>query len=264
MFFLNYLKGIAIGSGAILPGISSGVLCVIFGLYEKLLNSVLNFFQDWKKNLNFLFPILLGICTGVLLLGKLLLFLLEQYPLYTSYAFIGLILGTLPALVKQINQKRGFRLHYLLYFLFSFLLAIFLLLLENTLPNYETSQSNFFFFILAGFVMSAGVIIPGVSSTILLMLLGVYTTYLTAISSLTFSILVPMGMGLLLGCFLFMKLMQKAFASFPSETYYAILGFVIGSIPILFPSFAFDSSSLIGFILLFICFLIGFLIEKRG
>lgn len=265
MFLLNYLKGLAIGSGAILPGISSGVLCVIFGLYEKLLNSVLGFFKDWKTNIKFLFPIGLGAVTGVLLFGKLLLYLVDTYPIYTGYAFTGLILGGLPVLVKEVNQKKGFRLHYLIYFLAAFLFAIFLLLLENTFSFTERSSSqSFFLLLLAGFFMSAGVIIPGVSSTVILMILGVYSTYLSAIANLTFSILIPMGIGLLFGSFFFMKLIQKAFLFYPSETYYAIIGFVIGSIPILFPGFYFNLTGFFALLLLFLCFGIGLLLERKG
>ena len=79
-FILRYLKGLAIGAGAILPGISSGVLCVVFGIYETLLNSILNFFQDWKKNLAFLFPILFGGITGIILFSNFITFFFQEYP----------------------------------------------------------------------------------------------------------------------------------------------------------------------------------------
>ena len=115
-FLSNYLKGIAIGSGAILPGISSGVFCVIFGIYEKLLDSILNFFDDIKKNTKFLFPILLGIGFGVILVGNLLNYFFYQFPIQTKSMFIGLILGTLPALFKEVqNLYLGFSFSLLFY-----------------------------------------------------------------------------------------------------------------------------------------------------
>ena len=110
-FLIDYMKGILIGSGAILPGISSGVFCVIFGIYEKLINSVLNLFHDFKKSFTFLLPIGLGGITGVLLVGKLLNFFFNEYPMPTKFCFIGLILGSIPVLFRQANQKNGFRLH---------------------------------------------------------------------------------------------------------------------------------------------------------
>ena len=79
-FLFNYIKGILIGAGAIIPGISSGVLCVIFGIYETLLNSILNFFKDWKNNIKFLTPFILGGLTGIIIFSNIILFLFERYP----------------------------------------------------------------------------------------------------------------------------------------------------------------------------------------
>jgi putative membrane protein len=127
--------GILIGAGAILPGISSGVLCVIFGIYDKLVNSILNFFKNIKENATFLFPILFGIAIGVVAFGNLLKQLFTLYPIQTKFAFMGLILGCLPSLFKIANSKKGFRLHYLLYTLLSFTITILLVVLEKNLST---------------------------------------------------------------------------------------------------------------------------------
>lgn len=159
--FYRFVIGILIGAGAILPGISSGVLCVIFGIYDKLIDSVLGFFKDIKTNFKFLFPIVIGGGIGVILFGNILKTLFATYPTYTQFAFIGLILGCVPNLFKIANSKKGFRLHYLLYTCVSFIFTLLLLLLENKLSTYAVaSTSNALFLILSGFVMSAGVIIP--------------------------------------------------------------------------------------------------------
>ena len=113
-FLLDYIKGLAIGTGAILPGVSSGVLCVIFGLYEKLLDSVLNFFKDTKKNFKFLFPLFIGAISGIVLFGNILKYFFSSFPNQTNSIFIGLILGGLPALFKEANSKSKFKLHYLI------------------------------------------------------------------------------------------------------------------------------------------------------
>ena len=104
-YFKNCLMGIAIGTGAILPGISSGVLCLIFGIYEKLLDSILNFFKDIRKNLKFLFPIILGGFFGVLTFSKILDFFFINYESLTKSIFVGLILGCIPSLIKQANYN---------------------------------------------------------------------------------------------------------------------------------------------------------------
>ena len=130
-FILDCIKGFFIGAGAILPGISSGVLCVIFGIYETLIDSVLNFFKSPKKYFKFLLPLILGEIIGVILFGNLLKTLFALYPTQTKFAFLGLILGCVPSLFNIANSKKGFRLHYLIYTVISFLLTFILLLLEN-------------------------------------------------------------------------------------------------------------------------------------
>lgn len=239
-FVIEYCKGILIGSGAILPGISSGVFCVIFGIYEKLVDSILNLFRDFKKNVKFLLPLALGGITGVLLVGKLLNFLFTTYPMPTKFCFIGLILGSIPVLFKKANQNKGFRLHYLIFLLAAFLIGVLSLQLETVLPNIihlNVSNGYFFYLVLAGFVMSIGIVMPGVSSSVILMTLGVYTTYLNAVAHIDFSVLVPMGIGLIIGSLLFLKLIQFLLKNYYTPTFYIIIGFVLGSILVLYPRY---------------------------
>ena len=109
-FIISCLKGIAIGAGAILPGISSGVFCVIFGIYEKLLNSILYFFKDIKNNFKFLLPIVVGVFIGVLIFSNFLNYFFINFPIQTKSIFIGLILGCIPPLIKQCNSKTPFKI----------------------------------------------------------------------------------------------------------------------------------------------------------
>jgi len=155
-FILDCIKGIAIGAGAILPGLSSGVLCVTFGIYEKLLNSILNFFSDIKNNIKFLFPILIGVGIGVILFGNILRYLFENFEMQTKFCFIGIILGGIPSLIKTANIKKGFKLHYIIYTLLTFLFTTILIFLENhNKTSSFTQNSNLMPLILAGFTMSA-------------------------------------------------------------------------------------------------------------
>lgn len=147
-FFIDCLKGIAIGSGAILPGISSGVLCVIFGIYEKLLDSVLNFFKDIKGNIKFLLPIVLGVFIGVVCFSKLLNYLLYAFPIQIKSIFIGLILGSVPSLFNEVNSKHKFKLRYLLFTLFSFIIGLGSVFLESSLNISQIQSLNFFYLLL--------------------------------------------------------------------------------------------------------------------
>lgn len=232
----RFVVGIFIGAGAILPGISSGVLCVIFGIYDKLINCVLGFFKNIKENFRFLFPIVIGVAIGVIIFGNLLKSLFNLYPIQTKFAFIGLILGCVPNLFKMANSKKGFKAHYLIYTFLSFGITIFLLLLENTFKSSTfASQGNTLFLVLSGFVMSIGIVVPGVSSTVLLMILNTYEVYLDAVSTVNFLVLIPMGIGVICGGILFLKITEVLMRKFFSETYYAIIGFVLGSLLILYP-----------------------------
>ena len=175
-FLKSCLQGICIGAGAILPGISSGVLCVIFGIYDKLVESVLGIFHNFKKNFLFLFPIILGSFIGILLFGNILDFLFNHYPMPTKYAFIGLILGSIPLLIKKIHQTNTFHTSYLIYASISFGIGLLSILFEKYLSaalltensnllttlstNSTLSISAITLFIVAGFFMSIGIVVP--------------------------------------------------------------------------------------------------------
>ena len=114
-FIKDIFKGICIGAGAILPGISSGVFCVILGIYDKLVSSVLNLFKDFKKNFLYLLPFGIGAFIGIILFGNLLKFLYTSYPMQTKYSFIGLILGSIPLMIKDVHKSRAFKKKYIFF-----------------------------------------------------------------------------------------------------------------------------------------------------
>lgn len=259
LFLSNCLKGILIGSGSILPGISSGVLCMIFGIYDKLLDSILNFFKDIKKNSKFLFPIIIGVAIGVFIFSNFLNYFLINFPLQTKSIFIGLILASVPSLLKNSDNssnKSNSKTSPIFFLLFSFIIGLFLVGLEDYIPNNYSTSFSFLYLFLAGFIMSIGVIVPGISNTIILMLMGVYNVYLSSLSNLFFPVLIPMGLGLAIGCFIFMKLTDFLLKNFYKKTIYSIVGFSLGSIFVLIPNFSFNLS----FIIFLICIIIGILI----
>lgn len=154
-FIKDFIKGIAIGAGAILPGISSGVICVIFGIYETLINCVLNFFKNAKENFKILFPIALGSLCGILLFGNILKYLFYAYPIQTKFIFIGLILGNIPALIKKACSKQAFNIYNLIYLFVAFFIGVFLVVLENNLHiSSNVSEYSYIFLITSGLLMS--------------------------------------------------------------------------------------------------------------
>lgn len=246
-FIKDIFKGIAIGAGAILPGISSGVLCVIFGIYETLLNCVLNFFKNIKQNFKILFPIAIGVIIGIILLGNILRYVFYAYPIQTNFIFIGLILGSIPELLKKAYSKQTtFKLRNLIFLLTSFAIGIFLVYIENKINiSNSTNEFSFLFIMLSGFLMSAGVVIPGISSTLILMLLGIYDAYLLSVSSLYIPFLIPLSIGLFIGAIICMKLIKFLLDKFYVQTFFCIIGFTLGSVLVLYPGFTFGIEGLL-------------------
>lgn len=259
-FLFNFIKGIFIGLGAILPGISSGVICMVVGLYEKLLDSALNFFKDIKGNIKFLFPIASGAIIGIVLFSKVILYCFNTIPCQTKSLFIGLLLGSIYILIKSNTNNYTNNKSNKISFVICFIIGLGLIYLENFMNIGITNTFNKFnglFLVLSGFLMSIGIIVPGVSSTIILMLLGVYNTYLNALSTLNINILFPMAIGIGIGSFIFMKIIQILLNKYHSQTMFGIIGFSLGSVLILFPGYSFNLESIIGLILLYLGFVIG-------
>jgi len=162
-FLKNIFIGILIGFGSILPGISSGVILVSLGLYEKLINSILNFFNNLKENLKLLIPIIIGIIIGTVLFGNILNVIYNLYPNTSKFCFIGLILGTIPAVLKTANKNNKYlELKNILFTLLSFSLSILLIFLEKSMSSsfQESTHFSYFYLIISGFLMSIGIVVP--------------------------------------------------------------------------------------------------------
>lgn len=267
MIFLNtlsnFIKGIFIGSGAILPGISSGVICMVLGLYEKLLNSVLNFFKDVKSNIKFLFPIACGAVVGIMLFSNIISYCFNTIPCQTKSLFIGLLLGSIYVLaisnLKDDIDNSHNTSKYISFFI-CFIIGIGLIYLENIInfsADYTHNEFKASFLVLSGFFMSMGIVVPGVSSTVILMFLGVYSTYLNAVSIINMSVLFPMMLGIGIGSIIFMKIIQYLLNRFHSQTLFGIIGFSLGSVLILYPGYTFGIESLMSIVLLVLGFVIG-------
>ncbi len=229
-------------------------------MYEKIVDSILHFFKDIKNNLKFLLPIAIGTFIGIFIFGNLLKIVFDRFYIETSFTFIGLILGSLKLVIKQANIKKITLLH-ILCMLITLSFSIYLVALENTLNIISYINSNSYL-ILAGALMSAGIIIPGVSKTVILMMLGLYEIYLSAISTLNLSILLPIGVGLFIGGTIFLFLINFLFKFVKSYTYFGIIGFILGSIFVIYPGFTFDIHGFISIALFFISFIIGLMLSN--
>lgn len=258
-FIVNCIKGIAIGAGAIIPGVSSGVICVILGIYETLLDSVLDIFKNFKQNIKYLFPIAIGVMIGIVLFGKVLNYLFYAYHTQTNFTFIGLVLGSVPSLLKQVEEKGRFKFFYIFYLLVAVAIGLTMVIMERNIVTTASDKFSFFYLIFVGMCMSVGVVVPGVSSTVILMLLGVYSAYLTSVARVYLPFLVPIGIGLFIGSLIWMKLIKFLLDKFYMQTFYSIIGFTIGSVFVLYQSITFDLNGLTSIL----CFLLGWAVTLK-
>lgn len=258
-FIVNCIKGIAIGAGAIIPGVSSGVICVILGIYETLLDSVLDIFKNFKQNIKYLFPIAIGVMIGMVLFGKVLNYLFYAYHTQTNFTFIGLVLGSVPSLLKQVEEKGRFKFFYIFYLLVAVAIGLTMVIMERNIVTTASDKFSFFYLIFVGMCMSVGVVVPGVSSTVILMLLGVYSAYLTSVARVYLPFLVPIGIGLFIGSLIWMKLIKFLLDKFYMQTFYSIIGFTIGSVFVLYQGITFDLNGLTSIL----CFLLGWAVTLK-
>lgn len=150
-----------------------------------------------------------------------------------------MILGSVPTLIKNVNSKFQFKPYYLIFTLISLLLGVFLVFVEKNFYINSSNEFSFLFLVFSGCIMSAGVIIPGVSSTLILMLLGIYENYLDSVSCVYLPFLLPLCVGLFFGSILFMKFTKFLLDRFYPQTFFTIIGFTLGSVFVLYPRFFF-------------------------
>lgn len=261
-FISGFIKGLLIGIGAIAPGVSGGALAVIFGLYEKITDAIADVFKDFKKNVLFFFPIALGGGVGVLGFSKIMQYLFLHYDVQVKYLFIGLMIGTLPTVIKQANKK-GFKKIYIVPCIIAFGVTILSIALEKAGINIIPDASPGILQLTAyGAIIGIGTIVPGISASFVLMYIGAYQIVLEGIAGINLEVLIPVGIGFVISIILFAKLISLLFKRIYGYTYYAVLGFVIGSIIAIFPGIAFNIKYLISILLFAIGFYLSFSISK--
>lgn len=226
---LNFLKGVVAGVGGVAPGVSGSVLLMIFGLYKKTIDAVGTLFKNFKENVKFLFPLLAGMGVGVLLFAKILKYFLDTFPMHTRYSFLGMILGTLPMLYKEMT-KNGYKKWY--YFIIAATAAFFLFAITfnpNAMPKVD--NPNFVQSVIMGFAIASTAIIPGNDPAALLSTLGMYESYTTALANLDFKILIPFAIGFVIGAFILTFVMSKLLSKAYTVTFSVIFGIFISMMP---------------------------------
>lgn len=246
------LKGMWIGGTMTVPGVSGGSMAILLGIYDRLIFSISKFTKDIKNNIIFLVEFVLGAGVGLVLFSQFILMLLQKYTMPTSYFFLGAIAGGIPLIIKEanikksdfLNKKTGKYDHYtvgkvFLYILYAFIGIGFVYLIslipEGVFAANESGIQNFLIKIAGGVIVAIALVLPGISVSQMLLMLGLYEEVFGSIKNFDILPLIPLGIGLVAGIILSTLAIGKAIEKHPQATYIIVFGFVLGSLPELFP-----------------------------
>ena len=236
---LRVLQGVLIGVGAVLPGISGGVLCVVFGIYKPVMELLGDPIRKFRTHVPKLLPVIIGGAVGFLGVAKILAFFLEAYPAPSVCLFIGLITGMLPSLFREANEQ-GRAKYAWVPMVVAF--AVILALLVSLDLFSITIAPNFGWYIFCGFCLALSVIAPGMSFSTLLMPLGLYTPFVDGLGNLDFGILVPAGIGAVVTVICLARAVDALFDHFYVYAFHAIIGIVIAATLMIIPVDSFLTS----------------------
>jgi len=233
-WIFRFIKGMFIGTGAILPGVSGGALAAVFGLYERIIEFLADLRRDFFKNVLFFIPVVLGGAFGMVALAYPLEYLLENAEIQVLWCFVGCIVGTLPALFREAG-KRGRKPWHLVLTAATAIAGFVGLSLARQYLDVSLPQ-NFATWILAGVIFALGMIVPGLSPSNFLVYLNLYKPMTAGIKSLDLTVILPLALGAVLCIILFAKLMKKIIEVAYAGAFHFILGIVIASTAIIVPT----------------------------
>lgn len=250
-FLANVLRGVAIGVAFIIPGFSGGSVAAILGIYEKLVGAVADLFKNFKKNILFLLPILLGMILGIAALILPIQWGIKNYPIPTVTLFVGLAIGGLPSVTDKMKGGK-IRYTHVLAGLIPLLAAAALCFLPQgqEVNLFELNFGGYLLLVLIGIVGSCALVVPGISGSMLLLIFGYYNPLVQLVTGhllkgdqvgICLLVVFCVAVGIIAGFFGISMLMKFLLKKFPRGTYFAIFGFIVGSIPAVYFSTAKDA-----------------------
>ncbi|MCQ6276798.1 DUF368 domain-containing protein [Bacillus sp. V3B] len=234
----NIFKGMMMGASDVVPGVSGGTIALLVGIYERLIEAIDGLTtKGWKKHVVFLLPVGLGMGTAILTLSHLLSWLMERFPQPTFFFFLGLIVAIIPLLLREADYKQTFKVpHYVLLILAAVAVAMTAFVShDQTTVMTNLAWDDYLYLFFAGWIASSAMILPGISGSLMLLLMGAYATVIEAIKSLNFPVIIVVGLGIVMGLLLTSKLIRYVFHNYRTVTYAILIGFVAGSIFVIYP-----------------------------
>ena len=266
------LKGFIIGLGKIIPGVSGAMLAITLGVYETGLKAVSNIFKEFKKYYKFLFLLGIGIVLSVVLGSKAVMYFLNNFYLPTMFLFIGLILGGIKPLFKEVQGKKV-KPQYIFVFcvVVTLILGLSLMDIGQDKTDFDKNIYYFILFFIGGLLEATATVIPGISATALLMLLGYYNVIMTALSDMfnianfanNMFVLIPYGLGMIIGAIVIAKIMNYFFFHHKVSTYYAIIAFAVTSVLTLFMQTINNTYNVLTIIIAIIMLVFGVIASKK-
>ncbi len=244
-FFADILRGAAIGVAVIIPGVSGGTIAVLLNIYEKIIDAINGLRRNFLNSFLFLLPLIIGAAIGLIALYFPLKYCLERAPLPTVLLFVGLMAGSCPELLRR-GIKQGFKSVNALSVILPLTAVIgicFIPGMNDVDLSAEMPSYGYILLVLVGMLSSCALVIPGVSGSMLLLILGYYNPLFETVSgagtNLLHSLLVLalFAAGIVVGLFTIARLMKFVLTKYPRGTFWTIIGFVIGSIPAVFITF---------------------------
>ena len=238
-----FIKGVVLGVAFVIPGVSGGTLAVLMGIYEELIEAASNFYKsiaDFKKYFMYLLPIGLGVVFSVAVFAKLIKFGLDKAPIITILIFLGMIIGGIPALVRNVKGTKT-NLKDMTLMLVGLIIVISMLIFHKSNSNViltNMSIGGYFTLLLVGAIAAVTMVVPGISGSFTLMLIGYYEPVLNLVNDITsfknlgpnLILMATFMLGVVIGIIFISKLIEWCLKHYKRETYYAIIGFVLSSI----------------------------------
>ena len=254
----NFFKGFIIGIGKIIPGVSGAILAISMGIYDKALDYISNFRRNKKESIKYLFPIGLGVILSIVSFSKIISLSLNNFYLITMLFFIGLIIGGIPSFMCKVKKKD--------YYIVIISFIIFFLISISNIDNIYVLQNNiidFVIFFISGIVEALGTVVPGVSSTALLMIMGTYNIIVNSIGNLdNIQILLPFVIGVVIGLVIIVKIIDYLFKICEDKVYAFVLGILLSSTVLLIVKCFKDDFNIINLIIGLVFMTIGIFISN--
>lgn len=254
----NILKGFIIGIGKIIPGVSGALLAISLGVYDKSIYYINNFRCNKKESTKYLFPIILGIIISIIFFSKIINYLLDEYYVLTMLFFTGLIIGTIPNSLKEVNKKDYYlvAISFLIFFLFS-------LLGTNNIYVLKGNIVDMVVLFISGLLEALGTVVPGISSTALLMTVGTYKIIISSLASLSnIKIIIPFCIGTIIGLLSIIKIIDYLFKKYHHKIYAVILGLLLSTIVIMIINTFKYPTSLLNIFIAIVLMIIGIFISS--